>query len=114
MDYPWKEDEEEEGDPGLPYQNHKNHQSWSSVAFPPNPPLHHRKMVVLVVLVEVVVLTGIPCLRTRRRVRATFFECYGILLFCSSGTLPVEVGSSYSSVDVLVNFHIFPAYVPPF
>ena len=104
MRYPWKEEKEE--DPGLPQnQNRKNR------------PHHHRKMVVLVVLVEVVVLvvsTGIPCPRTRRRERATFFECYGILPFCSSGTLPVEVGSSCNSVSVPVNFCIFLAYFPPF
>ena len=70
-------------------------------------------MVVLMVSVEVV-LTEIPCLRTRRRVRATFCECYGILPFCSLGTLPVEVGLSCSSVSVLVNLRIFLAYVHPF
>ena len=106
MRYPWKEEKEEE-DPGLPQnQNRKNH-----------PHHHHRKMVVLVVLVEVVMVvvsTGIPCPRTRRRVRATFFECYGILPFCSSGTLPVEVGLSCNSVSVPVNFCIFLAYFPPF
>ena len=91
--HPWKEDEEkekEDKDLGLPYQNRKNYQSWSSVAFPPNHPLHHQRMVVLVVSVEVV-LTEIPCLRMRRRVHATFCECYGILPFCSWDMSPVEV-----------------------
>ena len=116
--HPWKEEEEEEEDedPGLPYQNHY-HQSWSSSSsFPPNHPLHHQLMVVVVVSVEVVVvvLTEIPCLRTRRRVRATFCECYGILPFCSLGTLPVEVRLSCSNVSVPVNLRIFLAYFPPF
>ena len=70
-------------------------------------------MVVLVVSVEVV-LTEIPCLRTRRRVRATFCECYGILPFCSLGTLPVEVRLSCSNVNVPVNLRIFLAYFPLF
>ena len=47
-------------------------------------------------------------------VHATFCECYGILPFCSLGTLPVEVGLSCSSVSVLVNLRIFLAYVHPF